>query len=100
MKKVINGKMYNTKTAKLIGNYWYRDYDDFYHLDEDLYQKRTGEFFIHGKGGAATEWAEDCGNASCAGSGIKPLTLDEAKQWAEEHLDGDKYVEVFGEVEE
>ena len=34
------------------------------------------------------------------GEEIQPLTVDEAKAWAEEHLDADEYEEIFGEVEE
>lgn len=29
-----------------------------------------------------------------------PLTLKEAQNWAEEHLDGDEYEKIFGEVDE
>lgn len=100
MKKVINGKMYNTETAKYIGNYWYSSQGKFDHVSEDLYQKRTGEFFLYGEGGPLTRWAEVDSDAAYEGNGIKPLTIDEAKQWVEEHLDGDDYVATFGEVEE
>lgn len=100
MKKVINGKMYNTETAEYIGNNWYSSPGQFDHVNEDLYRKRTGEFFLHGEGGPLTDWAEVCNDGAYAGSGIKPLTTDEAKQWAEKHLDADSYVDLFGAVEE
>ena len=41
----------------------------------------------------------DC-NIVSGGSEIIPLTEAEARTWAEEHLDGDEYEEIFGEVEE
>lgn len=90
--KVINGKMYDTRTAKAMfrteydggnGDPWYR---------ETLYRKRTGEYFLYGE-------STDCFSRYCGGE-IIPFTLDKAKQWAEENCDGDKYVEIFGEVEE
>ena len=68
---------------------------------EELYQKKTDEFFIYGEGGAMTKYAESCGNNNwCGGYKITPVTEQEAKNWAEEYLDGDEYIEIFGEPEE
>ncbi len=102
MKRVINGRLYNTETAKHIGNY-YNDlsYDDFNYFDEDLYLKKTGEFFLAGSSGAFGKYAESVGpNSWCGGSGIVPITEQEAKEWVEMHLDADTYIELFGEPEE
>lgn len=101
MKKVINGKAYDTKTAKEIAQ-WENEgsWRDFRHMEETLYQKRTGEFFIYGEGGPATKYAESEGeNCWTGGSKIIPLSWEAARKWAEEHLDADKYAEIF-EVEE
>lgn len=100
MKKVINGKMYNTATAERIGGYQYSTPDKYDYASEDLYRKHTGEFFLHGAGGPLSDWADVQSNGAFDGCVIKPMTLDEAKQWSEKHLSGDKYVEVFGEVAE
>lgn len=100
MKKVIGGKMYDTATAKCIGNYWYSSHDKFDYVDETLYKKRTGEFFIHGAGGPLSDWADVQSDGAYDGGGIKPLTLDEAEKWGEKHLSGDEYVAAFGRVEE
>ena len=53
MKKIINGKMYNTETACLMGEHsnCYGP-NDFRCCSEQLYQKRTKEFFMYGSGGA------------------------------------------------
>mgnify|MGYP000196503474 FL=1 len=47
MKKIIEGKMYNTETATYIGRYRTDTMSrrDFRYLEEELYQKRTKEFF-------------------------------------------------------
>ena len=46
MKKYINGKVYDTETAQLIGTYANGgNWRDFSHYEETLYRKRTGEFF-------------------------------------------------------
>lgn len=102
MKKIINGKRYDTETADLVA----QDYadcqkNDFHFWWEGLYKKKTGEFFLHGEGGAMSKYAT---HNSSGGSGwgevIIPLSLSEAKRWAENHMCGDKYEALFGAVEE
>jgi len=88
MKKVINHKVYDTETAKKRGEHEPNPYrNDFSWYCETLYQKKTGEFFLHGDGNAASPY-------------IKPLTYEEAQKWAEKHLDGDEYIRIFGDPEE
>lgn len=102
MKKIINGKVYDTGTAKKVAS-WYSSYarNDFHYYEEELYQKKTGEFFIYGEGNAASPYSRSCGqNEWCGGERIEPLTFKEAQKWAEEHLDGDEYCEIFGEPDE
>lgn len=102
MKKIINGKMYDTDTATLVADYSNNlSYRDFGWLVENLYQKRTGEFFLYGEGGGLTKYAHHFANGSrCEGSRIIPLTLAEAKEWVEQKCDVHTYIEVFGEPEE
>lgn len=102
MKKIINGKVYNTETAKCCAEYEPSgNRRDFHWFCETLYLKKNGEFFLHGEGGAASSYAESCGlNEWCGGEKIVPLTYEEAAQWAEKHLDGDEYEGIFGEIEE
>ena len=102
MRRIIKGKLYNTETAKAVGDWWNGcGRNDFHFCEETLYKKTTGEFFIHGRGGAASPYTKAIGqNCWCGDSAIVPLTLDEAKAWAEKHLDADEYIEIFGEVEE
>lgn len=102
MKKIINGKRYDTETAERVGGYDNGlGQRDLAHLDEDLYRKKTGEFFIYGRGGAMTQYARSCGdNTTCGGVGIVPLSIEDAKAWVEEHCSADRYEEIFGVVEE
>lgn len=97
MKKIIEGKRYDTEKAELVGVWDNGIYDsDFNKVEETLYRKRTGEFFLHGEGGARTRYAEACGqNAWRGGERIMPLGYDEAQRWAEEHLDADVVDEYF-----
>lgn len=102
MKKIINGKKYDTDTAKEVG---YSNNGllstDIDYIEETLYQKKTGEFFLYGEGGARTKYADYRGEmSSYHGYKIAPLTVKEAKKWAEDHLTVDEYEGIFGEVEE
>lgn len=101
MKKIINGKRYDTETAQLIGSASYSDRTDLYFWSEELYRKKTGEFFLYGEGGPASKYSrQNEQNTWSSGSQIMPLTLKEAQEWSEEYLDADEYEEVFGRIEE
>lgn len=104
MNKIINGKRYNTETAELIASadngYGKNDFEYTY---EELYKKRTGEYFLYGKGGGLTSYAERVpggGGALMGGEKIIPLTREEAAQWAENHMDADDYEKEFEVKEE
>ena len=97
MKKIINGKVYDTETARDLGSDSYSNERDFHYWSERLYQKRTGEFFLYGEGGPLSRYAVSTGNNSWSGGEkIIPLTAAKAREWAEEHLDADDYEEIFG----
>lgn len=101
MKKIINGKKYDTDTAELLSQWDNGLYgNDFNSCSEDLYKKKTGEFFLHVEGGANSKYSKSSGNSSCGSSDIIPMTETEAKEWFEAKGDADKYEEIFGEVEE
>ena len=101
MKKIINGKRYDTDTATLIGSAGYGYPGDFDYWEENLYCKKTGEFFIHGEGGAMSKYSRKTGNNEWSGGEeIIPISLDEAKEWGEKYLDADEYEQVFGKIEE
>lgn len=95
MKKIIGGRRYDTATAKLVGEYETGYIGDFDWVNEKLYQKATGEFFLAGEGGAKTRWASRAIDGFSSGEGILPLTLDEAREWAEEHLTQAEVEELF-----
>lgn len=101
MKKIINGKRYDTETAKEVACDSYLYPRDFNYWSETLYRKNTGEYFLYGEGGPMSKYAESTGqNQWTGGERIIPLSLEAAKEWAEKHLDGAEYEEIFGAVEE
>lgn len=101
MKKIINGRRYDTQTAKLVGYTSYSTPGDFNYWCEDLYLKRTGEFFIHGQGGPMSKYSERLSeNEWGYGHEIRPLSLADAQEWVEKYLDADTYEDLFGRVSE
>ena len=101
MKKFISGRRYDTGTAKLVGYTSYSKQGRSYYWSEDLYRKKTGEFFLHGQGGPMSKYGQPVGeNQWKGGNVIIPLSLSEAQEWAKKYLDADTYDEIFGRVAE
>ena len=101
MKKVINNRMYNTETAKCVGE-WDNGHlpNDFEYCSEELYQKKNGEFFLYGDGGPMSRYSVRSGNNWGGGEKIIPLSYEESQEWAEKYLDGEAYEKIFGEISE
>ena len=99
MKKVIHGKLYDTDTAECVAAWSNEAYDSIDYCSESLYRKRTGEFFLYGDGGPKSPYSLRRGSFIYGNSVIIPYSDAEAKEWVEEHCGGDKYIEIFGEVE-
>lgn len=100
MKRIINGKTYNTETAKLVGEYWNGLGDnDFRSLSEGLYLSKKGQYFIAGEGGPLTKYALEIGNQTSGSSSIELISKEEAMEWAEKNLTIDEYIAEFGEIE-
>lgn len=96
MEKVINNRRYNTATAQEIGHAESGLTGDLDWWSETLYQKRNGEFFLAGEGGARTDYARPTGTENLTGGEkIVPLTLEEAKKWVEENMTAEDYEKLF-----
>ena len=103
MKKIINGKKYDTDTAERLANYEMGGVccNDIHYVNETLYRKATGEYFIFGEGGAYSCYGSPAvGGGYVAGEAILPLSTAEAMVWAEAHMGADAYEAAFGPVEE
>ena len=97
MHKTIANKLYDTATAKALGN-WQKGYSsERGYISETLYLKKTGEYFLHGEGGPRSRYAQRVGpNAWGYGERIIPMSHEEAHAWAENHLTENAYDKVFG----
>lgn len=85
MKAIINGKTYNTETAKFISRDKFSEAtpkNDLEYFKECLYQKKTGEYFLYGEGGPNSKYSKNTKeNEWSYGRKILPLTEKEANDW-------------------
>lgn len=101
MKKVIQGVLCDTSTAKYLGSASYLGDRDFAHWSEKLYRTKSGKFFLYGEGGPASRYAMTIGqNEWSGGEKIQLLSRETAMEWAEENLDDDDYIAAFGDPED
>jgi hypothetical protein len=86
MKKIINGKHYDTDKAERLAEHTFANPSDFRYVSEELYRTPNGAFFLHGEGGGLSKYrvAVDT-NSWTGGSTIVPLTKEAANAWLEEH---------------
>ena len=100
MQRVIDRKLNDTDRAERIARHAPNtDRGDFYYLIESLYKTSEGEYFLHCKGGAATEDAEPCDGGPTAGKEINLLDMEAALDWCEERaIDGETVVEEFSHL--
>lgn len=97
MNKVINGKRYDTDSAREVG--YYTTGSDLAGWSESLYRKRTGEYFLHGYGGPMSRYSRVTGDNEWSGDErIIPLTLEKAQEWGEKYMSADEYEEAFDPV--
>lgn len=98
MKKVVNGKVYNTDTAEEVANYSNGlGGRDFRNVDESLYKTKKGAWFLAGEGGPMTKYARACGNMTGGGDDIIPMSAEEALEWLEHHDETEAIEEHFAD---
>ena len=101
MKAIIGGFRYDTDKSKMIGRASAPGLSttDFSHWEAELYKTpRSGRFFLAGSGGPMTRWARGNDNSTWGSSGIIPLDVLEAYEWAERYLDTETVEEFFPDM--
>ena len=101
MKKIINGKVYDTDKAQLIAEAHHDNVNDAdgKSLKQWLYRKKTGEFFVKAEG-ASIELQNIFQHGYKPNAGIYPLTYEHAQRWAERELTADQCGSIFGDPED
>ena len=94
MKKIIDGKLYNTETAECLGVYQDFDPKTFHYYHEALYLTKKGTYFVYSGKGIENPSADD----SVLGMdvSISLFSRENAMLWAEIRLTAEKYFSLFG----
>lgn len=104
MRKIIDGKRYDTTTAVEIcdvsGSGGHLSRTDFKWEDTTLYRTPRGRFFVAGEGGPMSRWVVSCGNNSwTGGSGLMAIDECEARELVERFGSAETYEQTFGVAE-
>jgi hypothetical protein len=105
MKKIINGKRFDTSKAVEVGEYnnigdGADSVTDFKFWSATLYRTpRSGQYFLYGEGGPMSRFSQSAGqNSWKGGEDIIPMTKKEAMEWAEQYLSPKEIEEEFGDL--
>lgn len=99
MRKIINGRLYDTEKAKEIATYYYNS-GDFARYNEKLYKTKKGRWFMVGEGGPLSKYHENIGNSTYGTTELFLLDNIEARIWLSEHNEIDIFEREFGKLEE
>ena len=96
MKRLITNKKYDIHDARMVAEYNNGlDSSNIESCFEELYLKKSGGYFLYGRGGSKSRWAD------FNGEGIKLLTTKEAEDWIKIHAhDQYEYADLWGEAAE
>lgn len=95
MKRIIEGKRYDTETAEKLHSWDNGIYgNDFRTQDETLHKTAKGAYFVHGRSGPMGPYAREMGNSKCEGEVLFLVSPEEAFDWLVKH-DGEEVAEKF-----
>ena len=104
MKATVQGVLYDTRCAVLIGEYSARGLhaDDPRWFEESLYRTpRSQRYFLAGRGGPLSHYGQPrktrTTRGRCDGERVIPLSDDDAKAWVKAYLDYGMVAQLFGE---
>lgn len=96
MKKIINGKLYNTETAKTVISWKLHNRGDFQYASNTLYVTKKGNYFVAGCGGPLSEWSVSHGNGSySSGEGLRDISEKTARELVAQYGTPEDYEKWF-----
>jgi hypothetical protein len=101
MKRIIEGKRYDTEKADLLAEVSsHEPRSSFGWWQEALYRTpRSGAYFLAGEGHARSRYATNLGGGSWGpGERIEPMSEDEAFAWAQRELPADQIEALFPDL--
>lgn len=93
--KVAGGLRYDTAKAEVVCRHERGFPRDSQYEDTTLYRTSGGRFFLAGQGGARSRWAKRVSGGLTNGEGLTPVTVEEAREFAEQHAEADTVEEFF-----
>lgn len=98
--KIIEGRRYSTLTATEVCNFRTSNgKGDHRHEDTSLYLSPRGRFFLAGYGGPRSRWSRSVNGGYTGGKGLIPVTVADARSFAEQHACAETVAEFF-EIED
>ena len=96
MKRIIDGKRYDTDQATLVASDSYSNPSDFHHWIEELYRTEKGSWFMYGCGGPMSKYSQQTEQNQWSGSErLTPMTDEQAIKWLEKTGHADEIEEYF-----
>ncbi|MCY0893868.1 MAG: hypothetical protein OWR52_10220 [Acidibacillus sp.] len=101
MKKIINGKVYDTETATEVRSYERGNVSDFHYIQEILYKTKRGSWFLYRDAGALSGYGGSLpNNGGWYGTeNIEAMDNEEAFEWLSRH-DAELAMEYFSDTVE
>lgn len=97
VKRIIDGKLYDTKQATLIAESRYEGASDDEHYKEALYRNDYGVLFLAAEGGVESFYAALLQDGKpTRGTDVIPVTATEALRWLEDHDHLEEIETLFG----
>lgn len=100
MRKIINGRIYDTETARKL---FEADNDEMYsspfHVCETLYRTRTGYYFLHGVCGYLSAFSRTAAFAKVHSENIKIITETDAIEWVKHYGTDEDMKKILNEKE-
>lgn len=97
MKKVIGGSVYNTDTARKVGQWDNGKLDGPEWGRETLYQTKSGRYFLRFAGGPDSEHAEVAADGQRSrGVRLQPISPSDAAAWAADRMSPQQFSAEFG----
>ena len=99
MKKIVDGKRYDTETATCVHTWSNgKGYGDFSYREKKLYITKKGAWFFKHSGGPMTDMAVSCGSNSTSGSTRieAPVSPTDALNFLTTHGGTEEAEEYFG----
>lgn len=100
MELIVDGVVYATERDELLAAMEKKTSEiDMYAWGEALYRNASGDFYLYCHGTPYSRYGSSRTSRNCFAQGeqIKPLSLDEAHEWAQRYMDEPELAGLFSD---